>query len=186
MFKVIDIQETPNPDALKFVLDGKLLESGVRQFDTPEAAYTDPLAASLFAMGGVESVFYMGEFVTVTKFPNRDWRDLQPKAIKMIESNATPAQPQAPLPTNGQKAGVETGTNAELLLKINQVLEDNVIPALAGDGGGLEVMDFHDYVLTVHYQGACGTCPSSTAGTLTAVQNLLQRMVDPRIQVIPG
>ena len=74
----------------------------------------------------------------------------------------------------------------ELLKKINKVLEDTIVPALAGDGGGLEVLGLDNYVLTIHYQGACGGCPSAVSGTMMAVQNLLQKMVDPRIQVVPG
>jgi Fe-S cluster biogenesis protein NfuA len=46
------------------------------------------------------------------------------------------------------------------------------------------VIELKDFVLTIHYQGACGSCPSSTAGTMMAVQNLLQRMVDRRLRVV--
>ena len=68
--------------------------------------------------------------------------------------------------------------------KIEEIIDENVRPALAGDGGGLEVLAYQDGVLTVHYQGACGSCPSASAGTLYAIQNLLQRMLDPKIQVV--
>ena len=59
------------------------------------------------------------------------------------------------------------------------------MPALAADGGGLEVVGYQDHVLSVRYQGACGGCPSSTGGTLFAIQNLLQRLVDEKIKVEP-
>jgi Fe-S cluster biogenesis protein NfuA len=71
-----------------------------------------------------------------------------------------------------------------MLSKIEEIIDENVRPALAGDGGGLEVLAYQDGVLTVHYQGACGSCPSASAGTLYAIQNLLQRMLDPKIQVV--
>jgi len=134
MSKVIATEETPNPDALKFVLDGVLLKTGVKQFDTPDAAYSDPLAASLFSLGGIESVFYMDAFVTVSKFPNRDWDNLKPRVIQAIESNAENVQAAGSTP-NGKN--ISTADDGELLEKINEVLETNVIPALAGDGGGL-------------------------------------------------
>jgi len=184
MFKVINIEETPNPDALKFILDQPLLVSGVRQFDNAPAGSKDPLARPLFSLGGVESVFYMGGFVTVAKFPNRAWDELKPQIVKVIEESAEAAKNAGDAPAgNGSSA---TPENGELLTKINQVLEENVVPALAADGGGIEVLGLDDYVLTIHYQGACGSCASSTAGTMMAVQNLLQRMIDPRIQVVPG
>jgi Fe-S cluster biogenesis protein NfuA len=79
----------------------------------------------------------------------------------------------------------KNGTNSgELMDRINAVIDENVRPALAGDGGGLEVISLEGYTLTIHYQGACGSCPSATAGTMGAVQNLLQRLVDPRIKVV--
>jgi Fe-S cluster biogenesis protein NfuA len=55
---------------------------------------------------------------------------------------------------------------------------------LAGDGGGLEVVSLEDTTLTIRYQGACGSCPSSVSGTLMAMQNLLQAEVDERLTVV--
>jgi Fe-S cluster biogenesis protein NfuA len=186
MFRVINIEETPNPDALKFILDQTLLVSGVRQFDNAQAGSKDPLARPLFALGGIESVFYMGGFVTVAKFPNRGWDDLKPQVVKAVEENAEAAKTSAARGTGAGLPSPDSVESGDLLKKINQVLEETVIPALAADGGGIEVLGLDDHVLTIHYQGACGSCPSSTAGTMTAVQSLLQRMIDPRIQVIPG
>jgi Fe-S cluster biogenesis protein NfuA len=183
MYKVTGVEDTPNPDALKFVLDRPFLESGVKQFDSAREASKDPLAESLFALGGVESVFYMGSFVTVSKLPYRSWEDLRPAVIQTVEEKAGAVAPVAPVRTGGASPSAEDDA---LLKKIHMVLEENVVPALAADGGGLEVLDFNNYILTIHYQGACGSCPSSTSGTMAAVQNLLQRMIDPRIQVIPG
>lgn len=176
---VIDIEPTPNPDALKFILDGSVLGAGSRSFDTPASAAQDPLAAALFAVNGVQSVFYMAQFVTVTKTPSVTWTDLQPSVINAIKKNAVAAAAQAS--TNG---ATKEKAEDELLARVNQVIDDSVRPALAGDGGGLEVVDLQDFVLTIHYQGACGSCPSSTAGTMMAVQNLLQRMVDRRLRVV--
>jgi NFU1 iron-sulfur cluster scaffold homolog, mitochondrial len=177
--KVVDVELTPNPDALKFIVDGRLLESGARSFDTPAAAGGDPLAEAIFSSGAVRSVFYMDQFVTVTKSPGTDWKELQSPIAAAIESKAVPAPAAAPSKT-------APGSHDDLMRRINEILDENIRPALAGDGGGLEVLDYSDYVLTVHYQGACGSCPSATAGTLMAIQNLLQRMVDPRIQVVPA
>ena len=181
MFKVIDVEETPNPDALKFVLDGTLLSSGVRQFDGPEAGKTDPLASALFSLPGVESVFYMGQFVTVSKKSNIKWSELQPKINQQISANADKTSSAGS--SNGSSTKVASDNDA-LLQKIDRVLDENIRPALAGDGGGIDVLSLDGFRLMIHYQGACGSCPSATAGTMAAVQNLLQRMVDPRIQVI--
>ncbi|MFZ1519381.1 MAG: NifU family protein, partial [Ignavibacteriaceae bacterium] len=59
-------------------------------------------------------------------------------------------------------------------------------PALAGDGGGLEVLGLDGYTVKIRYQGACGSCPSSISGTLMAIEGLLKRDVNPAINVIPA
>ncbi|HIO70018.1 MAG TPA: NifU family protein, partial [Nitrospirales bacterium] len=71
-----------------------------------------------------------------------------------------------------------------LLEKINAVLDEKVRPALAGDGGGLNILGLDGLTLKIHYQGACGSCPSSTAGTMMAIQNVLKKEVDEGIQVV--
>ncbi len=179
MLKVIDVQDTPNPDALKFMLDGTILASGVRQFDSASAGQSDPLAKELFSIPGVQSVFYMGQFVTVTKTGEVKWTQIQPKINQAIRDKGTSVSKEG----NFDKSTLTAADN-ELLGKINIVLNESVKPALAGDGGGMEVMGLDGFVLKIHYQGACGSCPSSTAGTMVAVQNLLQRMVDSRIKVV--
>jgi hypothetical protein len=88
MFKVIGTEENPDPDALKFVLNRPLVEVGVRQYDKARDASRDPLAARLFALGGVKSVFCKGGFITVEKSPNRSWDDLIPAIIKVVEEKA--------------------------------------------------------------------------------------------------
>ena len=68
----------------------------------------------------------------------------------------------------------------------NILLDQKVRPALAGDGGGLEVLGLEGYTVKIRYQGACGSCPSSISGTLTAIEGLLKRDVNPAINVVPA
>ncbi|MBK8575696.1 MAG: NifU family protein [Elusimicrobia bacterium] len=178
MVKVIEVQGTPNPDALKFITDARLVERGAKSFENASSAHGDTLGTALFSVGAVASVFVLDRFVTVNKFPNAEWSDLEPKLRAAIETQATAVEG-----TVSTKAG-SAPTNDEILSKIEEIIDENVRPALAGDGGGLEVLGYQDGVLTVHYQGACGSCPSASAGTLFAIQNLLQRMLDPKIQVV--
>jgi Fe-S cluster biogenesis protein NfuA len=185
MLHVIDIQGTPNPDALKFVLDVRVVAQGAKSFDDMKAAQSDPLAQALFGLGPVASVFCMDRFVTVTKFPTTEWDELYPRVRQVIETIGQPIPEVVPL-FEGSAGGDTSQAPDDMLNKINQILDENIRPALAGDGGGLEIVDYRDFTLTVHYQGACGSCPSSTTGTLSAIQNLLQRMADPRIQVVSG
>jgi Fe-S cluster biogenesis protein NfuA len=71
----------------------------------------------------------------------------------------------------------------ERLEKINALLDEQVRPYLQGDGGDLYVLGLEGSRLTVHYQGACGSCPSSISGTLTGIENLV-RSIEPDIEVV--
>ena len=81
MVKVVSVVETPNPDALKFMVDQSLVDNGSRSFDSPANAKDDSLASSLFSLGPLFSVFYMDRFVTVTKPPTMDWTTLQGQVV---------------------------------------------------------------------------------------------------------
>ena len=70
------------------------------------------------------------------------------------------------------------------LIRINEILDERIRPALAGDGGWLEVLGIKDNTLTIKYQGACGSCPSSISGTLMAIEGMLRQEVDPELEVV--
>ena len=69
--------------------------------------------------------------------------------------------------------------------KIEEILDRTIRPGLQGDGGDIEILKYEDKKVYVTYQGACGTCPSSTTGTLMAIESILKDEFDPAIEVIP-
>jgi Fe-S cluster biogenesis protein NfuA len=73
-----------------------------------------------------------------------------------------------------------------ILKKINQLIDERVRPALANDGGGLEILGLEENIVTIRYQGACGSCPSAINATLTAIAGLLKRDIDPSLEVVAG
>ncbi len=190
MPKIADIEYTPNPNAIKFILKEPVTTGSSRSFQSAESAQADPLAQSLFNVGDVVSVFYMDRFITVNKEDDVSWEDLLKRLAEPIRS--APAVSDAPRPgaagaegPNGLTGGPGYVPGADPVLdRINQVLDEKVRPGLAGDGGGLEIVGYHDHRLMIHYQGACGSCPSSVSGTLYAIENMLREEVDPEIEVI--
>lgn len=179
MPKIADIEYTPNPNAVKFVLREPVTSGNSRSFTNEFEAVADPLASSLFAVGNVTSVFYMDRFITINKDDEVDWEEMLRKLAEPIRSapaaSEVAAVAAAPVALPGENP---------LLDQINAVLDEKIRPGLAGDGGGLEIIGLEGKALTIRYQGACGSCPSSMAGTLMAIESLLQQDVDPEIQVI--
>ena len=183
MPKISDIEETPNPNAVKFILREAVSNGVARQYGSADQAGNDPLAKSLFDVGHVVSVFYMDRMITVEKDDEADWDELLPALavpIRAAEAVNTPAAAAAAV--GGPIAAVTS--DDPRLLKINEILDERVRPALMGDGGYLEVLGLTDHTLSIRYQGACGSCPSSLTGTLMAIEGMLKQEVDPELEVV--
>src|SRR5438132_13980166 len=184
MPKISDIQETPNPNAVKFILREAVSNGVARQFASADQAQGDTLAKSLFDVGSVVSVFYMDNMITVEKEDTADWDELLPTLAVPIRA----AQSVAPAHSNGTEAigGAIAAVTSDdpRLLKINEILDEKVRPYLIGDGGYLEIIDLKDHTLSIRYQGACGSCPSSLSGTLMAIESMLKTEADPEHAVV--
>ena len=183
MPKISDIEETPNPNAVKFILREAVSNGTSHQFGAPEQAESDPLAKALFDVGHVVSVFYMDRMITVEKDDEGDWDDLLPLLAVPIRAAEAVSSPAAAAAAVGGAIAAVTSDDPRLL-KINDILDEKVRPALMGDGGYLEVLGLKDHTLSIRYQGACGSCPSSLTGTLMAIEGMLKQEIDPELEVI--
>jgi Fe-S cluster biogenesis protein NfuA len=188
MPKISDIEETPNPNAVKFILKEPVTNGAARQFNSAEKAENDPLANSLFDVGQIVSVFYMDRMITVEKEDLADWDELLPALAVPIRAAASVAM-AAPAEASAAAAGVGGAIAAVMsddprLTRINEILDEKVRPALMGDGGYLEVLGLQEHTLSIRYQGACGSCPSSLTGTLMAIEGMLKQEIDPELEVI--
>jgi len=175
MPKIADIEDTPNPNAVKFVLKDRLTWGTARSFDSVESAASDPLASQLFAIPHVVNVYYMDKWITVTQDGEADWPVLLRK-IAMPIREAEAAQKPA------SEAVANFDDDEPRLAAIRKLLDEQVRPALVADGGDLQIVGLDGDVLTIRYFGACGSCPSSLAGTLSAIGNLA-RTIDSDIEV---
>ena len=86
--------------------------------------------------------------------------------------------------TTSAPSSVRAHAASESVRRVNEILDEKIRPYLASDGGWLEVLSLDDKKLTIHYQGACGSCPSSLSGTLMAIERLMQEEIDPEIEVV--
>ncbi len=189
MPKIDNIEETPNPNAVKFILKEPVTNGTTRSFHSAEEAAADPLAGPLFAVGDVSSVFYMDKMITVEKSDEADWDDLLPRlavpirAAEGVATNGAAAQPEPAAQGVGGALGALMSDDPQLA-RINEILDEKVRPYLASDGGWLEVLSLEDKKLTIRYQGACGSCPSSLSGTLMGIEGLIRQEIDPDIEVV--
>src|SRR5258708_5239222 len=184
MPKISDIEETPNPNAVKFILREPVSNGVAHQFNSASQAENDALAKALFEVGHVVSVFYMDKMIAVEKDSEGDWDDLLPVLAVPIRAAESVIAAGAAAAAAGGGAMAAVTSDDPRLLRINEILDEKVRPALMGDGGYLEVLGLTNHTLTIRYQGACGTCPSSLTGTLMAVEGMLQQEVDPELEVI--
>jgi NFU1 iron-sulfur cluster scaffold homolog, mitochondrial len=184
MPKISDIEETPNPNAVKFILREAVSNGVARQYGSADLAGDDPLAKSLFDVGHVVSVFYMDKMITVEKDDEGDWDELLPAlAVPIRAAEAVNSSAIAAAAAVGGPIAAVTSDDPRLL-RINEILDEKVRPALMGDGGYLEVLGLKEHTLSIRYQGACGSCPSSLTGTLMAIESMLKQEVDPELEVI--
>ncbi|MGI9106456.1 MAG: NifU family protein [Pyrinomonadaceae bacterium] len=192
MPKIDSIDETPNPNAVKFVLKEPVTTGAARSFHHAAEGQDDPLAKSLFEVGGVISVFYMDRMITVEKEETEDWDELLPKlavpirAAEAAQGGAAAAAAAVGASGDGALGGALGAVMSDdpRLLRINEILDEKIRPALAGDGGWLEIVGLKENTLTIKYQGACGSCPSSISGTLMAIEGMIQQEVDPEMEVV--
>lgn len=172
----IQIQETPNPNSLKFFPGVEVLESGTVDFPNMKSAINrSPLAQTLFRIEGVKGVFFGTDFITVTKADDDiDWKVLKPEIFATIMdffSTGLPVLQQSNQTLQTEETEVETD---ETVLMIKELLETRIRPTVQEDGGDVMFMGFEEGVVKLKLQGACTSCPSSIVTLKNGIQNMLQ------------
>jgi Fe-S cluster biogenesis protein NfuA len=185
MLKIADIEDTPNPNAKKFILKEPLTWGITRSYDNAGQAKDDPLASALFDIEHVTNVFYVDRWITVTQDGGADWQELMRKVAEPIRAAPAADEQSAQLAAVAAASAIAdlNPEDQQRLDKINELLDEQIRSYLRGDGGDLHVLGLEGNKLTVHYQGACGSCPSSLSGTLVSIENLL-KSIEPDIEVV--
>jgi Fe-S cluster biogenesis protein NfuA len=187
MPKIADIQETPNPNAVKFILKEAVSHGTSHSFKKRDDAAGNQLAESLFDVGNVVSVFYMDKMITVEKTDEVEWDEILPDLAVPIRAadsvSVSNGNGNAAVAVGGAIAAAAASDDPKLR-EIEAILDERIRPYLAGDGGWLEVVELTGNTLKIRYEGACGSCPSSLTGTLMAIENMIKEEIDPEIEVI--
>lgn len=173
---------TPNPATLKFVANTILLSSGSADFPDESAANDAPLAKKLFELAFVKGVFIGYNFVSVTKDEGTEWESVIPSLKSTIKAFLESGEPII----NGLKeeAAEENAEETDpTIRRIKQLLDENIRPAVAMDGGDVIFEGFTDGKVMLRLQGACSGCPSSTQTLKMGIEGLLTRMV-PEVKTV--
>ncbi len=179
---LVRVQATPNPNAWKYVLNKPVLNNGKATYSSPEEAKQNILASALFDIIGVRQVHYFQNVITLTFYFDVDIEAMHSAVISVIQTRFAMHNPNQTVLDEKQIARQNAPPDVQ---QIENILDRVVRPGLQGDGGDITVLKYEDHKLYVYYEGACGTCPSSTAGTLMAIESILRDEYDPQIEVIP-
>jgi Fe-S cluster biogenesis protein NfuA len=187
---IIYAESTPNPASMKFVANQLLLSEGATaQYLSKSETQGAPLAAKLFEFPFVKSVFFASNFVTVLKTDTVQWDDITMELRDFIRTYINEGKPIITELPQKEVAVDNTFTakkqvftehaspTTEIEVKIVEILEQYIRPAVEGDGGSITFKGFVDGVVTVQLRGSCSGCPSSTITLKAGIEGLLKRMV---------
>lgn len=177
------IEETPNPNSLKFVSNVRLIEGDGIEFVFPQEAKYSPLAQEIFKFPFVKSMFFANNFITVVKKEEYETLEVSIPLREFLTDYFQHAKPVFAQEVVTQKseiienAKVEEVITNELDIKIVQILDEYIKPAVESDGGAIVFKSFKNGVVTVSLQGSCRGCPSSTMTLKAGIEGLLKRLM---------
>ena len=171
---MIQVEQTPNPDSLKFLSQKILSKVGTEEFrKTNLSNIKIPFVKEILSFAGIELILISDNFLTVKKEKNVSWDSLKPMVIShlndYLEKNNKPIL--------FHKSENNNSDENETISKIKEVLNTKIRPAVARDGGDIKFKSFSGGVVKVELQGACSGCPSSLMTLKQGVQNLLKHYV---------
>ena len=186
---LIRAQDTPNPYALKFIVNVPLKNEGKATFVSRAECENLPLVESLFMIPGVKQVYLFQNTVTITHSGELSTELIKEQVSSVIRTRWSVHDPD--FTTAEEKAmppqrPMDHREKSPEIQKIEEILDRTIRPGLQADGGDIEILEFKNNELRILYQGACGGCPSAMMGTLDAIQNILRHELDnDQLFVIP-
>lgn len=182
------IESNPNPNSLKFVVNYMLVKDGEDfDFDSKEAAKASPLATKLFDFPFVRRVFFMANFVTVTKDESVEWDETAKQIKETIVDHLKAGKPILDMAVLAEeRQNVDTENEPELHKKIKGILDEYVRPAVETDGGAINFAAYKQESKTVQVElrGSCSGCPSSTYTLKAGIENLLKRFLPQDVEQV--
>jgi Fe-S cluster biogenesis protein NfuA len=173
----IQLEWTPNPSTLKYVVDRRLVSSGAVNITSKQAAEEkSPLALKLMGIKGVVAVMVGSNFVTVTKGDEGEWDELNDGVMATLDEHLG-----AGLPAVNEEvlaaARAAAGASGSVEARIQDILDAEIRPAVAQDGGDITLDRFEEGIVYLHMKGSCSGCPSSTATLKMGIESRLRELI---------
>jgi Fe-S cluster biogenesis protein NfuA len=181
----VSLEFTPNPNTLKYSVNRQLLKSrGAANFTKREQAEgKSPLAVRLFDVPGISGVMFGRDFVTVTKTEEGDWDVVHRSTSQLIEEHLgqglTAVDEESMAAESAHKGG-----DSDVERQIREILDNEIRPAVAMDGGDITFDRFEDGVVYLYMQGSCAGCPSSTATLKVGIESRLKQAIPQVTEVV--
>ena len=169
----VQIQETPNPNSLKFIPGKKVSNIGSVELSKKEDTNNN-LLKNILSINGVESIFLGDDFLSVNKNEKINWEDIKHIVISLINEFYFDGKDVI---LDKVSKNDEQKNYKEIEKQIIKVLETKIKPAVAKDGGDIKFIEFKDGIVKVQLQGSCSGCPSSIITLKKGVQNLLTHYI---------
>jgi NFU1 iron-sulfur cluster scaffold homolog, mitochondrial len=181
------VEMTPNNSVMKFVTNRILIE-GIIELKNIDEAKEVPLAEFLFSFPYVKEVFISDNFVSITKTNEFNWEDISMEIRYNISEYIREGKKISKIKKFSTYKSIDNSKRkfSEIEIKIKNILDEYVLPAIAGDGGNIELISFDEKtkIAKMLLQGACNGCPSSTFTLKNGIEELLKQMLPNEIKAV--
>ena len=173
----IRLEFTPNPNTLKFVVNRELVPRGAVNFTSLDKAEKSPLAKKIFEIKGISALLIGSNFITITKSLEGSWDVVADGVPKTIETHLQAGGLAFDADFEFDAPPTTSAVESDIEKRIKEVLDKEIRPAVAMDGGDITLARFEEGTVYLYLQGACSSCPSSTATLKMGVETRLKELI---------
>ena len=182
---LVRVLETPNPMAVKLVVNFPVKQQGKATFNSKEGLESQPLFFHLFDIEGVHQLHVFENQITLNHDNKLSFEEIEKQALAIVKKKAEGHNPDFQSEKEEDKKKIRENLS-EQERQVEEILDRTIRPGLQADGGDLELISFKENKMEISYQGACGGCPSATMDTLLAIENILRyELKNEKIEVYP-